>query len=330
MKVFCLDIEGIIEKEAEKEVSIYKKFDNYNLMLRYINNNELDKFNSLFVLVESGVIREQILNIIDLLNDKKINSILITKEEKENFKLQEKRCKTIAINKNNMKYSLKKIFIVIKKDSEKIVEEGKKIRKRLSPLGTDKKYDKIIGIGASSGGTETASEIYRKLPAKIPPMLMVQHMPKVFSKLFTERLNKECLFEVVEAIDNEIVRENTLYIAPGGYQMSIVDGGSYYKIKIQDMGLVSNHKPSVDYLFNSMATVLKEKCVALILTGMGEDGAKGICNVRSKGGFTIGQDEESSLVYGMPRVAYEKGGICIQLSDKQIPTYLTEKIFKNK
>ncbi len=330
MQIFSLDIDGIIkEDDVKREVSVpYKKFNDYDLMVRYINNNKIDKFNALFILVESEISRDQVLEIVSLLSDRGIKSILVTKAEKENFKLREKLCKTIIVKEDSMKYYMKKIFIVIKQTVHKIIKGEKIIKQRLTPLPTDIKYDKIIGIGASSGGTETASKIYKGLPAEIPPMLMVQHMPKVFSRLFTERLNKECLFDVVEAIDGEIVRNNTLYIAPGGYQMSIVDGGSYYKIKIQDIGLVSNHSPSVDYLFNSMADLLKARCIAVILTGMGDDGAEGICRIRSKGGFTIGQDEESSLVYSMPRVAFEKGGICIQLSDAQIANYLKEKIFK--
>ncbi len=330
MNIFCLDINNIIEKEQiEKELLVnYTKFDSYDKIIRYITSSRLDRFEDFFIIIEKEVSREKVIKIIDLLKDRNVKSFLVTENQERYFKLQEKMCKSIVIKKSSMSYSLKKIFIVIKNDIEKNIEQKKIIKNRLTSLGTDKKHELIIGVGASSGGTETSADIYKKLPSKIPPMLMVQHMPKIFSSFFAERLNKECAFDVVEAIDGEIVRENTLYIAPGSYQMSIVDGGSYYKIKIEDIGLVSNHCPSVDYLFNSMSRVLKDRCVAIILTGMGDDGAKGIYNIRMQGGFTIGQDKESSVVYGMPRVAYEKGGVCIQLSDKEIPTYLIQKILK--
>lgn len=330
VQIYCLDVENIL-KDREKIDNESYAFFSYNSYVEFqslIRTSEFNKYKTLFILIQRKISREQVVNLVDLLYEKKINSILVTSDDKENFKLQEKMCKTIVIKENeSLSYSLKKIFIVINRDLAKIVSEEKEVSMRLTPLGTDKKHPKIIGIGASSGGTETAPKIYSKFPAKTPPMLMVQHMPKVFSKLFTERLNKECAFNVVEAIDGEIVRDNTLYVAPGGYQMSIVDGGNYYKIRIQDIGLVSNHCPSVNYLFDSMAKVLKNKCVAVILTGMGEDGATGMCNIKASGGFTIGQNKASSIVYGMPRAAFEKGGVCLQLSDVEIANYLIGHYF---
>ncbi len=331
--VYYFDVDKYLEldKKDDKKFRIKKIFFNNIEICNFIKIKKINRFKSLFIIVEGQMSREKAIEIIDLLHDKGINSILVTKYDKSNFKLQEKKCKTVIIKeKENFNYSLKKVFTVINRDIESIIEEEKEITMRLTAVSTDRKYGRIIGIGASSGGTETSSKIYKKLPANIPPILMVQHMPKVFSKLFTERLDRECSFKVVEAIDGEIIRSNTLYVAPGGYQMSIVDAGKFYKIRIQDIGLVSNHNPSVNHLFKSMARVLRDKCVGVLLTGMGEDGAEGMCEIRNNRGFTIGQDQESSIVYGMPRVAYEKGGVCLQLSDKDIPNYLISNFFKAK
>ncbi len=332
VKVYSVGITKSLQMKTyeEENFEITKNFENYLEVYNFIKSNRLNSFKTLFLIVEEQISRKEVLQILDLLYENKINSVLVTKDDKVNFKLQEKMCKTVVIKENeSLRYSLKKIFIVINRDIEKIINDEKDVKLRLNPISTDKKHKIIIGIGASSGGTETSANIYRQFPKETPPMLMVQHMPKIFSKLFTERLNNECAFKVVEAIDGEIVRQNTLYVAPGGYQMSIIDSGQYYKIKIEDIGPVSNHNPSVNYLFNSMANVLRERCIGILLTGMGEDGAEGMCKIKDNDGFTIGQDKESSIVYGMPRVAFEKGGVCIQLSDKEIPNYLMSKYFRH-
>ncbi|MCS6837277.1 MAG: chemotaxis-specific protein-glutamate methyltransferase CheB [Bdellovibrionaceae bacterium] len=180
--------------------------------------------------------------------------------------------------------------------------------------------DFLVVIGSSTGGTEALKEILEMLPEKIPPILVVQHIPAVFSKALADRLNNLVPFAVTEAVNNEQIKPNHVYIAPGGKQMGISRNGSELIIRVTDDPPVNRHRPSVDYLFKSVAEVFTDaSCVVgVILTGMGADGAEGLKLLRSKGATTIGQDESSSVVYGMPRVAFEIGAVQEQLPLSQI------------
>jgi two-component system chemotaxis response regulator CheB len=179
--------------------------------------------------------------------------------------------------------------------------------------------DQVLAVGASTGGTEAIFSVLTKLPADIPGTVMVQHMPGGFTKLYAERLNKACPFEVREAEDNDLVRPGLALLAPGGdYQMKLVKGPNGYAVKLIDMEKVSGHKPSVDFLFDSVADAAGNKAIGVILTGMGADGAKGLLKMREKGAYTIGQDQASCVVYGMPMVAYNKGAVAKQLPLDQI------------
>ncbi|MDR2088278.1 MAG: chemotaxis response regulator protein-glutamate methylesterase [Clostridiales Family XIII bacterium] len=174
--------------------------------------------------------------------------------------------------------------------------------------------DRLLAIGASTGGTEAIFNVLTKLPASIPGTVMVQHMPGGFTKLYAERLNKACAFEVREAVDNDAVRPGLALLAPGGeYQMKLIKGPNGYSVRLIDTEKVSGHKPSVDYLFDSVAEAAGSKAIGVILTGMGADGAKGLLKMRGKGAYTIGQDRESCVVYGMPMVAYNSGAVAKQL-----------------
>ena len=168
---------------------------------------------------------------------------------------------------------------------------------------TNHKY--LIAIGASTGGTETLKKLLMELPNKIPPILIVQHIPPIFSKAFADRLNELCPFTVKEAEDNDIISLNHVYIAPGGRHMKVNRQDSAYRIKITDDPHVNKFKPSVDYLFNSLVdgSIKDKKLIGVILTGMGYDGAKGLLNLHSMGAETIAQDEETSIVFGMPKEA---------------------------
>ncbi|MBF0205341.1 MAG: chemotaxis-specific protein-glutamate methyltransferase CheB [Oligoflexia bacterium] len=166
----------------------------------------------------------------------------------------------------------------------------------------------IWSIGASTGGTEAIKSVLLGFPSKIPPTLIVQHMPPVFTTAFAERLNEICPFEVKEANDDELLKENTVYVAPGGHHMKVVEDGNKIKIKITEDPLVNRFRPSVDYLFNSLQYIKNRKIVAALLTGMGDDGARGLLNLRQLGASTIAQDETTCTVFGMPKVAIELGG----------------------
>ncbi len=169
--------------------------------------------------------------------------------------------------------------------------------------------DCTIVIGSSTGGTTALKDILCGLPSNIPPTLIVQHIPAVFSKAFADRLNSLCPFTVTEACDGDVVKNNHVYIAPGGQQMKIKGRGDKKVIQITDDAPVNRFKPSVDYMFQSFESVTaKENIIAVILTGMGKDGAAGIKKLKDLGALTIAQSEESCVVFGMPKEAIALGG----------------------
>lgn len=165
----------------------------------------------------------------------------------------------------------------------------------------------LIVLGSSTGGTEAIREIITALPNQIPPMLIVQHIPAVFSAAFAKRMNDLCPFEVKEAEDGDEVRANRVLIAPGGKQMKFHYKNGKGYVEINDDEPVNRFKPSVDYLFNSVVKNLYTHTVAVILTGMGKDGAKGMLELKKAGVKTIAQDEYTSVVFGMPKEAIAIG-----------------------
>lgn len=177
---------------------------------------------------------------------------------------------------------------------------------------TSQNYDErvVVVIGASTGGTEAIKDVLAQLPPEIPPTLIVQHIPAGFSTAFAERLNKLSPFEVKEACDGDELKKSRVLIAPGGQQMAIVrrrDGQLI--VRLTDDPPMSRHKPSVDYLFLSAAKVLGAQAIGVILTGMGNDGTRGLLALREAGAKTLAQDESTSVVYGMPKAAYLAGAV---------------------
>jgi two-component system chemotaxis response regulator CheB len=172
----------------------------------------------------------------------------------------------------------------------------------------------VIAIGASTGGTDAIHAVISALPRDMPPIIIVQHMPPVFTKLYAERLNNTCELEVKEAEDGDALKPGRVLIAPGNYQMRLAKRGTGYIVKCTQEEKVSGHCPSVDVLFDSVADVAGKKSIGVILTGMGRDGANGLLKMKKTGAYTIGQDEKTSIVYGMPMVAYNIGGV-----EKQLP-----------
>jgi len=179
-------------------------------------------------------------------------------------------------------------------------------------------WDKIIAIGASTGGVEALKVVLMDMPADCPPVLITQHMPPRFTAAFAERLNRECPMKVSEAVHNEAIEPSHVYIAPGSHHLELTKVGSTYRCCLNDGPTVSGHRPSVDVLFRSVARVAKGAAVGAILTGMGKDGAEGLLEMRNAGATTLGQDEPSSLIYGMPRVAFERGAVMHQHSLSRI------------
>jgi two-component system chemotaxis response regulator CheB len=174
--------------------------------------------------------------------------------------------------------------------------------------------DRIIAIGASTGGVEALKKVLVNLPAVCPPILITQHMPPRFTAAFAERLNRECPMRVSEAVHGEKIEPNHAYIAPGAFHLELARVGGHYAVSLNEKPPVSGHRPSVDVLFNSVARVAGKAAIGVILTGMGKDGTEGLYAMRQAGAFTLGQDEASALIYGMPRVAFERGAVMQQHS----------------
>jgi two-component system chemotaxis response regulator CheB len=167
--------------------------------------------------------------------------------------------------------------------------------------------DRIIAIGASTGGTQAITEIITSLPTSLPGIVVVQHMPPVFTRSFAERLNSLSALEVREARDGDRIMRGLVLIAPGGRHMAVRRSGAMYHVELSDGPPVNFVKPAVDILFRSVAQCAGKNAIGVILTGMGEDGARGLKEMKECGAFTIAQDEASCVVFGMPRKAIELG-----------------------
>ena len=176
------------------------------------------------------------------------------------------------------------------------------------------KSGRIIAIGASTGGTEALYSVLSALPANMPGIAVVQHIPPVFSKMFADRLNNSTRLQVKEAESGDLLERGVVLIAPGDAHMRIKKRGTKFGVEVFKGDKVNGHCPSVDVLFESVAKECGANAVGVILTGMGSDGAKGLLSMRQKGAYTYGQDEKTSVVYGMPKAAYKIGGV-----NKQLP-----------
>lgn len=186
----------------------------------------------------------------------------------------------------------------------------------------------VIAIGASTGGTEATLEVVRDLPANTPGIVVTQHMPEGFTKMYAERLNRICKMEAKEAENGDKIVKGRILIAPGNLQMEVVRAGVSYAVRCCPGEKVSGHRPSVDVLFHSMAKNVGRNGIGIILTGMGKDGADGLLAMRKKGSFTIGQDKDSCVVYGMPMVAQNIGAVCQQASCANIANVLMNHLNK--
>ena len=210
---------------------------------------------------------------------------------------------------------------------KKISARSRKVAPKLSAdavleagLGKGPKIrtENIIVIGASTGGTEAVRSVLERMPENAPGIVVVQHMPSGFTTSFAERLNEICALEVREAADGDHVEQGLALIAPGGLHTLLKRRGKQYSVEVKDGPLVSRHRPSVDVLFRSAARYAGSNATAAILTGMGDDGATGMKEMHDAGAYTIAQDKNTSVVYGMPAVAVEKGGVDMSLPIQDI------------
>lgn len=215
-------------------------------------------------------------------------------------------------------YKLKKL--VHKKESAQVkpVESSAMIRTT----------NKIIAIGASTGGTEAIRAVLERLPTTVPPIVIVQHMPQHFTKSFADRLNELCAIRVKEAENMEILAPGKALIAPGNIHMELKRSGAVYYAKLVDGPRVFHQKPAVDNLFNSVAKIAGKNAVGIILTGMGRDGAAGMKAMHDAGAHTIAQDEKSCIVFGMPKEAIAAGGVDRIIPLKSIPEAIIHGVKK--
>jgi two-component system chemotaxis response regulator CheB len=192
-----------------------------------------------------------------------------------------------------------------------------------------KQSTSIIAIGASTGGTEALRQILTDVPVHSPGILVVQHMPEMFTKSFAERLNSLCSIVVKEAEDNDEVIDGQALIAPGNRHMVLIKHSGKYFVRLLDTDKVNRHRPSVDVLFSSVAKLAGAHAQGILLTGMGDDGAVGLLEMKNARGHTIAQDKESSIVFGMPRRAIELGAACDILSLNEITRFLNHTLIKS-
>lgn len=169
--------------------------------------------------------------------------------------------------------------------------------------------EKIIAIGASTGGTEAIKDLLVQFPAAMPGIVMTQHMPPGFTRTFAERLNKCTKLHVVEARGGERILPGHAYLAPGGHHLIVSRYGADYVVKLSDIEPVHRHRPAVDVMMDSVAQAGGKNVIGVLLTGMGKDGALGMLEIRKQGGYTFAQDEDSCVVYGMPKEAVAIGGV---------------------
>jgi two-component system chemotaxis response regulator CheB len=186
--------------------------------------------------------------------------------------------------------------------------------------------NKILAIGASTGGTEAIKDVLTRLPATIPGIVVVQHMPPRFTTAFSERLNGLCAFEVKEGADGDSVYPGRCLIAPGNFHMLLRRSGARYFVNVKTGPMVHHQRPAVDVLFRSVAKSAGRNALGVILTGMGADGAEGLGLMREAGSYTIGQNEASCVVYGMPKAAFEAGAVTKQLPLDQIAAEIMRRI----
>jgi len=192
-------------------------------------------------------------------------------------------------------------------------------------------FSGIVAIGASAGGTQTTTSILKRLPPNFPGIVVVQHMPQDFTRTYAESLDKECKIKVKEAEEGDAIARGTCLIAPGGDRhCEVVRMDRRFSVHLRRGAKVSGHCPSVDVLFQSVADAAPGRdAIGVILTGMGADGANGLLRMKNTGSLTIGQDEHTSIVYGMPKVAYDIGAVTRQASLENIPLILLKYLSDN-
>ncbi len=187
----------------------------------------------------------------------------------------------------------------------------------------------LVAMGSSTGGVEALAAILPKLKPPFPPVVIVQHIPAGFSRMFAERMNKESALTIKEGEDGEIIQPNFVYIAPGGLHMKLIKFNQNLQLKCFMAPPVHSCRPAVDILFYSVAELVGEAALGVILTGIGRDGAAGLLAMKNQGALTLGQDEATSAVYGMPKSAFDCGAVLKQLPLEGMAFAITAMVNKN-
>jgi len=189
----------------------------------------------------------------------------------------------------------------------RVADRNAAVRTLEGPADRRQLEGQLIAIGASTGGTEAVREILQRMPRETPPIVIVQHMPEMFTRMFAKRLDDQCRLAVCEAVDRQRLEAGHAYVAPGNWHLCVRRAGKAFEARIEQTEPVNRHRPSVDVLFESVAAGVAGGATAVVLTGMGSDGAGGLRKVKAAGGYTLAQDEASCVVFGMPKVAIETG-----------------------
>jgi two-component system chemotaxis response regulator CheB len=185
--------------------------------------------------------------------------------------------------------------------------------------------DRVVAIGTSTGGTQALERVLTRLPRTAPGIVVVQHMPEQFTAAFAARLDGVCQMQVKEAENNDRVMPGLVLIANGGKHMLLRRSGAQYRVELKDGPLVSRHRPSVDVLFRSVANAAGPNALGIIMTGMGDDGAHGLKEMREAGAHTFGQNEATCVVYGMPKEAFKLGAVQEEVPLDKIPDVIIKK-----
>lgn len=205
---------------------------------------------------------------------------------------------------------------------------GKRQEPARLPAGPESRSSriKVIAIGASTGGVEALHTVLTALPADVPPIMIVQHMPATFTKSFARRLNDDCALSVVEAEQGQVLCPGTVYLGNGAFHLECARRGLELACRLGTEDAVSGHRPSVDVLFRSVAASAGDHALGVILTGMGRDGTDGLLAMRQAGACTLGQDETSCVVYGMPRAAKAAGAVAFEAPLERIPKEIMQRL----
>ncbi len=306
-----VDIKSFFEVGTGKNKSLYKikdfikeniKFRQFNLVTEHFNSKIL--FDFIF-----------------------LRNVLIYFDEKTRSSVVKKLLKNL-----NMSASLIIGYTEhLPNDIKSLKYVGKSIYLKNSIIdkkSQDVKNNKLILIGSSTGGVVALRTIITTLPKNFPPIVIVQHIPENFSMSFSNSLNMESSLSVKQVVDGDKILPNNVYIAPGDYHVKLIEKNGDLFVKTTRDPKVNQHRPSVDYLFASAKKIKTKKIIAIMLTGMGKDGAKEMLELKKLGHATIGQDEASCVVYGMPKAALDMGALDKQLPLKSIFPYIQRKLFK--